>query len=973
MAAKLTYTVVKGDTLSEIDDKYYTTLKSEYPDKVTSISTGVKFLAELNNIPNPDLIYVGQKLIIIGDKTSVKKSTSKTPKIDAFGLQSTDPRTVFATWRCDHKEAKEYVVEWEHHIKTSKTWFGGAQSTVTEDRTRSTDTQSVYTAPPESDAVRFRVKTIGITITDKNGKEKPKWTSKATDWKQYSFKNNPPSVPSVPSIEITQCELTTRVDNLDPNAEEVQFNIVKNDTTSLKTVTVKVTTTSASYTCNVSTGARYKVRCRAKSGIQYSEWSNYSSNATSIPAPPKEITVCRPKTKTSIYLEWTKSATAKTYDICYTTKAEYFDYPDQVQSVNGIETNSYEKTGLETGEQYFFKVRTVDEKGQQSVWTDYKSVILGSEPEAPTTWSSTTTAMVGEPLVLYWVHNTEDGSSQTWAELEIVANGETSVIPIQNSTDEDEKDKTSSYVVDTKGYEEGSEFLWRVRTAGILTDADNEPVYGEWSIQRKVDVYAYVELALKVTDYDNNEIETLESYPFVMTAEAGPSTQTAIGFHVEIISNIIYETIDNIGNVKIVNEGESVYSSHFDTSTEFNKLLLHFTPGSINLENNAEYTLICTVTMDSGLTATNSVEFTVGLADIEYEPSAIIDIDDEGYTATIRPYCEDENGKLIENLTLSVYRREFDGTFTELATGIPNSVGVERTILSEIDLDFEAGVAHTIEMNPLVDGLSYSVHWNGEKYVSTAKTVAVSSRLSIVYIGNPLFDKENLVSDADGTGEPFFMYSRRSSAAALANQVTFRNNGSAGPATVSITSEGNNNITFVTDPHPALDYARYRIVAIDDTTGMVSYDDIPAQPIGGTEIVIQWDEVWSNFDLDDMFYHEDTQPYWAGSMLKLPYNIDISDGHSPDVELVEYIGREHPVSYYGTQRGATSTWSFVIPKDDEETLYALRRLARWMGDVYIREPSGSGYWANISVSWSQRHNDPAIPVTLNVARVEGGI
>ena len=61
-----------------------------------------------------------------------------------------------------------------------------------------------------------------------------------------------------------------------------------------------------------------------------------------------------------------------------------------------------------------------------------------------------------------------------------------------------------------------------------------------------------------------------------------------------------------------------------------------------------------------------------------------------------------------------------------------------------------------------------------------------------------------------------------------------------------------------------------------------------------------------------------------------------------------------------------------IPKEDKKTLYALRRLSIWTGDVYVREPSGSGYWANISVSFSQTHNELTIPITITVTRVEGG-
>ena len=62
-----------------------------------------------------------------------------------------------------------------------------------------------------------------------------------------------------------------------------------------------------------------------------------------------------------------------------------------------------------------------------------------------------------------------------------------------------------------------------------------------------------------------------------------------------------------------------------------------------------------------------------------------------------------------------------------------------------------------------------------------------------------------------------------------------------------------------------------------------------------------------------------------------------------------------------------------IAKEDKNTIYTLRRLAQWMGDVYVREPSGSGYWASISVSFNQTHCKTTVPVTLDITRVEGGI
>ena len=63
----------------------------------------------------------------------------------------------------------------------------------------------------------------------------------------------------------------------------------------------------------------------------------------------------------------------------------------------------------------------------------------------------------------------------------------------------------------------------------------------------------------------------------------------------------------------------------------------------------------------------------------------------------------------------------------------------------------------------------------------------------------------------------------------------------------------------------------------------------------------------------------------------------------------------------------------VIEKTDTETLYALRRLSEWMGRVYVRDPSGVGYWANVKVGFSRKHRDVTIPVIIDITRVEGGM
>lgn len=814
--AATTYTVKKGDTLTAIAKKYGTTVSA---------------LVKLNNITDPNFIVVGQKLTISGEAAPTTQSLSSRPVIKAFGLQSNTDRTVYATWTWDQSNTDHYEVKWKYATGDG-VGFIGSTSSVTEK-------QSTYTAPSNAIRVTFTVKPISKTRTV-NDKEVKYWTANWSTESSYSFSNNPPSVPPVPSVEIKDYTLTAEVDNLDVNATTIEFQVVKNDSSVYKTGKVNIVTNHAAFSCTVAAGNEYKVRCRAIRGSEYSDWSNYSGDSGTAPSTPSGITKLQAKSETSIYLEWSAVANATSYDLQYTTKKEYFDDSDQTTIVSSIEFTRYEKTGLESGNEYFFRVRAVNDSGE-SGWSGIKSIVIGTDPISPTTWSSTTTAMVGDPLTLYWVHNTEDGSSQTYAQLEITIAGVSNVYTIQN--EKEDKDETSSYVFDTSGYPEGTQILWRVRTKGI-TD-----MYGDWSIQRTVDIYAPPTLELSVTDYQGNAFDTLTSFPFYISGEPGPNTQTPIGYHLVITANESYETIDHVGEPKIVSRGAEVYSEYFDTSTD---LLLELSANSIDLENNINYTVTCTVSMNSGLTTESSIQFLVAWSDETYEPNAAIGFDPETLAAYIGPFCRDsETEELISDVTLSVYRKEFDGKFTEIATGLDN-------------------------------------------------------------IG----------------------------------------------------------CVYVTDPHPALDYARYRIVATSTSTGAVSHFDLPAYPIGESAIIIQWDEEWSSFESDSP--DQAIEPVWTGSLLKLPYNIDVSDNYQPDVELVEYIGRSHPVSYYGTQLGETSTWNAEIVKSDAETLYGLRRLAIWQGDVYVREPSGSGYWANVKVSFNQKHRELTIPVTLNITRVSGG-
>ena len=760
--------------------------------------------------------------------------------ITGFGLQAGTERLVYATWNWSQSQTKGYNVRWYYDTGNTDDsgiiWFIGDDSTVNKK-------QSTYIAPSNAKRVRFVVQPVSETYTS-NNTEVSYWTADWSTERIYDFESSAPTTPSAPEVTLKNYLLTASLDNSDTDATIIQFQIIKDNSTIFATaqVTIEGDYKYAEYSCYVDAGSEYKVRCRGCRNGLYGEWSEYSSKVTTIPAAPSGFTECKAKTSTSVYLEWDAVNTAESYDIEYTTKKDYFDSSDKTTTINGIESTRYEKTGLENGDTYFFRLRAVNVSGE-SPWSEISSVVVGKAPEAPTTWSSTTTVVTGEPLTLYWVHNSEDGSSQVRAELELTINGTATTHTIENTTDEDEKDKTSFYTVNTSEFLEGNKLLWRVRTCGVTE------VYGDWSIQRTVDVYTPPTLTLIVTNSNGEAFETLTNFPIKVKGTAGPTSQTAIGYHLTVMSNDSYETVDSLGNSKYVNKGDVIYSRYFDNSRELSTTL---SASELSLENNMSYTITCVVSMNSGLTAESSSIFKVAWGESQYFLNCKISINKANYSVAINPYCKNSSGELIDDVTLAVYRREFDGKFTELASNVDN----------------------------------------------------------------------------------------------------VRN-------------------MFINDPHPALDYARYRIVATSKTTGQVEYYDVPAKPVGGKAAIIQWNEAWSDFDatITDTL----ASPVWSGSMLQLPYNIDVTEGNNRDVELVEYIGREHPISYHGTQLGTSLTWKTDIPKTDVETIYALRRLQNWAGDVYIREPSGNGYWAVVTISFNINHCTTVIPVSISITRVEGGI
>ena len=1364
--------------------------------------------------------------------------TDKNPVIETFGIQSGTDRTLYATWRWNGGVVKgsdrtdHYRVLWEYTTGDG-VWFEGSDST-------STKAQSTYNAPSNAKKVRVRVK--AIAKKHKVNKKEVAWFA-TTDWSTVNgkvkavIKFTEPIVigqPPVPTVTIENYILTVSVTNLatDINADEIMFEIVQDDVTVITgAYPVDINLSTASMALPIEAGHVYKARCVAYNSKEeeQSEWTDYSANVGTIPVGPSGFNTVEAASESSVKLTWTASLNVTGYDIEYTSDRNYFDTSNQTQtlSIEGGGSTVGIVTGLETGKEWFFRIKAKNANGE-SGWSGIASVVLGKDPAAPTTWSSSTTCKAGEVITLYWIHNSEDNSPQTSAEIKvslIVGGSVTSETTIPITTTDTDATKTYSYAYETNGLTENTRILWSVRTAGITGN------YSEWSTVREINVYAPPTLVLEVTDQNGTAIDTVTEYPIKVKATPGPVSQNAVSMYLEVVANESYTTVDNIGNEKMVKKGEKIYSTVVDRpSTEYGCIFWLY-PSSVNLDNNISYTVNCLVSMDTGLTAESSKEFTVSWTETQYVPNAEIGINKDDISAYIKPYAEGEEtgleGEIVvtsEGLMINrrtsmpypfgygcavvyndqiiilggdrkdrdsfdfyswngdkwdstipslpytlnkgcavVYNNEihilggyqgssydyryrkahykcipydrnwesvstlpydfvggsavvydgcihilggyvyslgtetkhykWDGTeWSEVSTlpyefyygsavvynneihilgGAKNNTahykwdGTEWSEVSMLPYEFYYGSAvvydgciHILGSCSSSDTYTKYYKWDGSSWTEVIYDIphdyqfcygcAVVYKNGIHVLGGEsdilgayynhfefIYEKEstftptnekwtevstvpyndssanaviynneihllggfqdhyqhwkwNGSSWSEVSTMPYFMWNGKAieynnelhvlgggdypgvtgvaqyhykwdgtewsevstlpyafcygCAVVYNNEIHIMGeytgssystahykwdgtswtkvstlpykfeNGCAvvwnneihimgsnynkgerknhykwdgiqwtfvstlpyefryGSAVVwdneihimggSYDSEGNDvydnhykfdgsywieisdtfpchvagdavllynheiNIiqivdtntvgytgkhykmeiqkpippvtlsvyrrefdgdfveiakgikngmnTYVIDPHPALDFARYRIVAIDNKTGAVSYNDPPGYPVGEKAIIIQWDEKWSNFDVDPDNEDALSTPPWTGSLLKLPYNIDVSDSNETDASLVEYIGRKHPVSYYGTQRGETASWSVDIPKSDKDTLYALRRLRVYMGDVYVREPSGSGYWARIKVSFSQTHCETVIPVSIELTRVEGG-
>ena len=1018
--------VIWGDTLSEILQAY-----KRWP-SATKPNITMEEVASINDIKDVDVILVGERIYFAASTSAYKPpvKTTHTPEVPRFGLLTGFDRRLYAAWTCvNSSQTAKFDVEWRCY--RSGLWMNEYRVDKEVDVDRQNDTFDI----PDDDyitKVQFRVCPVPNKKTNSEGKDTEEyefapneyWTS----WDKCTYYVvNKPDVPSnfdasIIDLPDNKIGLLARVTNLDPSKVSIlEFQLVKDGSVNASQKVPVNGLIDVSPTFTVEAGSIYKVRCRSIKNDIEGEWTNYSHELETRPAKVA-FTEDSPRatSETSVYVEWSAAAKANatgaiTYTLAYTDNTED---PPFYEGDNGkgweVTTTKTHYTvndteHLKNGGTYSFRVKAKNSNNQESEWSEIKTVTIGSSPTVPTTWSSTTTAIAGpdESVLLYWTHNSTDGSAQKNAIVTLEFKGEgvtkekvellkenvrvdedrASIKEIKvldvsedglprveyhiesKSSDTSNNAMTYALIIDTEDYVDvdGASITWTVSTTGVTGEPSGSSIARTVTIYNKpyislivtdpvsveigttyykVDYYEESNKYLKTEDtldmlegtpmpgifvangsgeqvftitiddevvyYCREENESLKSFPFNVKVRVDTNTliQKPIEYHVSIAANESYETVDNFGRLKNVSAEELLYSKHFSAdSSNPPSLEVPISAEDVSLVSGQSYTVKCVAAMSSGIIADATTEIHVSWSSEAYSPSAEIILNKDNCSVSIRPYCEllstvyykvnYSAGRYVTDTTVK-YRYIYGSVQSYLTTvsgdqvyygTTPDGVQTYYTIRTESDI-----------LNNLKFGV-YRREYDGSF--------------------------TEILSDIDAATN-----------------------------------------SFVTDPHPSLDYARYRITAKEKTTGAISYSDISNFHIGEKAIILQWNEPHIAYAVSE---EEVTYSRPLETFLRLPYNIDVSDSRDPDVVLVKYIGRKHPVSYRGTQVGEKASWSTEVPKSDTETLYTLQRLQAWTGDVYVRNPYGIGYWANVRVTMTRTHRETVVPVTLDITRVEGGI
>lgn len=939
-------------------------------------------------------------------------SAQKKRKITRKVYSSTKKKTVSTTKKLPDV-IDSYTVKWYYRVVADGKWY--LDKTIT-GLTGSTSASDLWSPPSEARQLKVSVRPIAKTYKKNKNGTTANWFSVDPTSKIDKDYDEYPQAPSIGEFSIKNKTLKAQVvvdlSNFDRlEGSGVRLQVLRNGSTMIQFNGTTAVESGGEYyiqknftssdpmdssgiinftDIELLTVGSYQVRASVSSYDGKSLWSEYSSWSSSVDTRPNTPTLKKVEAVAAdqVKVTWSSIDNITRYEIEYASDDNSFD-SGAFQSISVEDVTTHIISGLEAGHKWYFRVRSVNDS-DRSEPSNIESTLLAMKPSPPTTWSSVNVASIKstledtDPVYLYWIHNTVDGSAQRYGKIKFTIAGSLYYHKLENVKKDDygELIDETSYVNlwDLEVYEDTSQTIsagtiydifrasgaesikWKVATRGISTD------YSDYSVERTIEAYENPNLELIVRD--GNGVLTgdnFTSFPLIVTGNVTPASQIPISFHISIIAGDSYTTSDMYGNEMNISEGTEIYSKYVDDSV----LNVTITAADVDFFADIPYDLKVVVYTDAGLNANASRQLTADWEELGEEPDALIDFNETYRYATIRPFCTHFIGYELDDDFGDYDPVCYVGTSSPVTSGTAGDMYFNTSTGDVYAYTSKWTYRTTFDYSDAVKWYSGTIidgETDNDIYLNSGISQA---EVNDYYVNTNTGDIFRCVKAGDPeTAIWEYLWNCFWEVTPNIELSVYRKE--AGGSYVTIAEGIDNSIqssdsaVVFRDPHPSFNSCTYRIVARNTENGAIGYTDI-TESLPETSVVIQWDETWN-----DVMETEDGEIF-EGSILELPANIKLTDTNNVDVNFAEYIGRSRPVAYYGTQKGERPSINCEFEKSDAEKLKLLRQLMNYNGNVYIREPSGLGYWANVTVSYNKNYKELTIPVTLSITPVEGGI
>lgn len=929
-----------------------------------------------------------------------------------YGLDIVNDHFV-AKWDCDWDHIDKFSVSWQ--VYNSDRWDQIGSTDITNiEEIYGVDGKYVYTVGtsitdimadnPNAITFRIYVKPVAKTwYNDENGNPVPYWSTGDGEPSQAQYNLKITDLPPLaPPDSYTICEfktpgnktlLTVGYEGLinsnnginSVRASQIEYVLYEYpNTTPAETKTVIIESGVAETTFQLEPGKSYQIKARSKEGNNYSSYNAISERIYTIPAAPTGLSARVTNTSTSLNLSyvvnWNSVYSATSYEIEIAQNREYFDVNGMTESET-VELPTYTKIGVNGGE-YFFRVRAINNSGE-SEWSTIEPLIIGKAPLAPTTWTTDTIYTIGDTINFYWKHLSKDGTREYVGQIDIMHEDTTHEYHTVSRENQNEEDwgKNNVYNFSTSGIVRSERLVYRVRTAGVTMQ------YGEWSEPKEIMVYAVPEsrVSINLVYADEHDISYMpiniraESYDYHNTSTGQYTmSQETTEITMTITANGGYIYQDYYGNMIRVKAGDVVYKKSQLPSGATSSVFTHqLTYDELYMHSSGSYTLKVEFLFESGMSTSVETILSPYFFPEIVSTDASVEMLQDPYIAKLKAIIVPFGNTSVLSYTYDAMEDVMwqmgglddygEYVVTDNAITTDEQFAVLDGMRVEINSQYEFKiVGYTLH------GTTFSDPVVLHDYSSTPYTFQEATYVNVAVRPKQTSDDEEIEADLSHSGKiGFYKLTGNNYQSYSKYQINYyrreRNDEyvliDSHPYTYDYVHD--RTLPIITDPHPTLNGSNYRIVVINTETG----ENYSKEVYGNNDCpfpIIQWDEEWKSWS-------SNLSTAWTGSYIKMLYNLSQDESNIVSTAEVQYAGRRYKSHYYGNSYESEVTWNADIPKSDEETLFSLRRLAMYPGDVYVREPSGTGYWAHVEVSITREAENVVIPVSIKIKRTDGGI